>query len=209
MPNRIILLSGRPAAYHVAAALEQHRAGLDILYASTAEQLAEAADAIDGATRLIGFCIDVVVPPAILERLPGPAYNIHPGPPAYPGAFPGALALYDGATRYGATLHEMRVRVDDGPIVGTLAFDVPADATLAWLKARSQKAAFRLLLHFARGLATLDAPLPHLAGERWGERRASKRYVRSLALITDDLPPEEAARRRRAFADEPWLQKPA
>ncbi|MBU0726194.1 MAG: hypothetical protein KJ904_06365 [Alphaproteobacteria bacterium] len=206
MPESIILLASRPTAYHVAAALEQHKAGLNILYASTAEQLADVAGSIDGATRLIGFCTDVVVPAEILGRLSGPAYNFHPGPPEYPGAFPISLALYDGATRFGTTLHEMAVQVDSGPIVGALAFDVPPEADLIWMKARAQKAAFRLLLHFSRPLATSDTALPPLAGAQWGARRASRRYVKSLTPIDPGLPPEEATRRRRAFADEPRLQ---
>ncbi|HBT41352.1 MAG TPA: hypothetical protein DEB21_04800, partial [Rhodospirillaceae bacterium] len=75
---------------------------------------ATAAPATD--LRLVAFCSDVIVPEAVLDRLPGPSYNVHPGPPWVRGIYPSVFALYEGLDRFGATLHELTMEIDAGPI---------------------------------------------------------------------------------------------
>lgn len=153
----------------------------------------------DGPVRLIAFFTDVVVPPDILDRVGRPAYNFHPGPPAYPGRYPVAMALYDGARRFGATLHVMTPRVDSGPIVGVVGFDVPDEADLDWLNARTYKAALRLFQHFAPFLVRPDVILPVL-DLAWAGRRSTTRTRDRLCEIPPDIAADELERRLRAFS---------
>ncbi|MGQ9368589.1 formyltransferase family protein [Azospirillum sp. ST 5-10] len=149
--------------------------------------------------RLIAFFTDVVVPPEVLDGIGGPAYNFHPGPPSYPGRYPLAMALYDGARRFGATLHVMTPRVDSGPIVGVVEFDVQEGADLDWLNARTYKAALRLFQHFGPALVRSPAPLPTLE-RAWSDRRSTARTRERLCEIPPDIAADELERRLRAFS---------
>jgi len=71
--------------------------------------------------RLVTYCYGTIVPGKLLDALPGPSYNFHPGPPTYPGNHVAGFALYEG----GATAHIMTPRVDEGAIIGTEIFDIP------------------------------------------------------------------------------------
>lgn len=202
MPRRILLLCAPGDGRHLATVLSLHEPRLAVFVVPTLKDLAAAVDGMaDGeaaATRLIAFMSGVVVPAAILERLPGPAYNFHPGPPAYPGKHPVAFALYDGAARYGATAHEMVPRTDSGAIVGTTEFAVPSGASAAWLKEQAYAATIRLFLMLSRPLATDDAPLPH-TGLAWGERRCTQRAFDAMRALPPNLDAVEFDRRIRAF----------
>ncbi|WP_051340647.1 formyltransferase family protein [Azospirillum halopraeferens] len=149
--------------------------------------------------RFLAFFTAVVVPPDILAGLGGPAYNFHPGPPAYPGRYPVAMALYDGARRFGATLHVMSPRVDSGPIVSVVEFEVADDADLDWLNTRTHKAGLRLFQHACPALVRSSAPLPTL-DRAWSDRRSTRRSVERLCDIPPDIEPDELDRRLRAFA---------
>ena len=128
MPKQIILLTGDTEFPILSEALLPHNPALEILHANTDETLEAALGKCDlspiGA-RLIFFSLNVIVPASVLNRLGEPAYNLHPGPPEYPGSHPDCFAIYDGATRFGATLHEMIAKVDAGPIVKVSEFDIP------------------------------------------------------------------------------------
>jgi methionyl-tRNA formyltransferase len=160
------------------------------------------AGAATPASRLVAFCTSVVVPGGVLATLGGPAYNFHPGPPAYPGKFPAAFALYDGASEFGATLHQMVTRVDSGPIVGVTSFPIPAGAGYPWLTARAHQAVLHLFFHAARDLAHSAAPLPTLP-VTWSDRRCSQKALDALLHVTPDIEAEELDRRHRIFGQIP------
>lgn len=198
MPSSILLLCPPNDGRHLATALSLHNPRLSLTTVSTATELETAAADAGPDTRLIAFFSSVVVPAAILERLGRPAYNFHPGPPAYPGKHPVAFALYDGATRYGATAHEMLARTDSGPIVGVVEFPVPVGASPAWLRDQAYAATIRLFLLLSHRLATEEAPLPHTALS-WGERRCSQRAFDAMRELPPDLDRAEFDRRIAAF----------
>jgi len=198
MPNHVVLLSPPADGRHLATALSLHNPRLVVTTVSTAVELEAAMAAAPQDVRLIAFFTGVVVSPAILERLTGPAYNFHPGPPAYPGKHPVAFALYDRAAHYGATAHEMTARTDSGPIVGTIEFPVPENMSAAWLRDQAYAATIRLFLILSRPIATLDDPLPHVR-LTWGERRCSQRAFDAMRDLPPTLDREEFERRVAAF----------
>jgi methionyl-tRNA formyltransferase len=152
-----------------------------------------------GPFRLIAFHTNIIVPAALLARCPGPSYNFHPGPPAYPGRYPAAFALYDGATTFGATAHEMIARVDAGPIVAACAFRLPPGYDLPWLIAAGRRAAHALFRQSASALADLTRS-PARTDLTWGERRCTRAALAAMWPPPPDCDVEETARRARAFA---------
>jgi methionyl-tRNA formyltransferase len=79
--------------------------------------------------RVLGFVTGTIIPPRLLTARAFPWYNIHPGPPLYPGIFPEIRANLDRPTRFGATLHEMAAKVDSGAIIAVEEMEVAGEPT--------------------------------------------------------------------------------
>jgi methionyl-tRNA formyltransferase len=195
--GRILLLSGETEGPFLAAILRAHNARLQVDTLSTHEALAAACqEPLDGC-RLVSFCSAVIVPDSVLRQLPGPAYNFHPGPPEFPGRYPSVFALYEGAERFGITVHEMAAKVDAGPIVAAEWFAIPSNCDLAKLEELAFAALVEKFRALSYHLAMIDRPMVRQP-YRWGARKTKKADRDALCLITPDLDPTETARRRRA-----------
>ncbi|MEQ9557489.1 MAG: formyltransferase family protein [Rhodospirillales bacterium] len=169
---------------------------------SSRDELDQATAAPDNDLRLIAFCTDVIVPDAVLGRLPGPAYNVHPGPPWVRGVYPSVFALYDGLDRFGATLHELTAEIDAGPIVAVDEAPIaPAMDRLA-LETLARDLVTGLLTRMAPNLLTVDGPLPHLDA-RWSGPAWSKKNFEALCHLPDDIDEAEFRRRLRAVGEGP------
>lgn len=195
--SRIILLTGAGEAPILAAILRAYAPGLIVDAATTADDLAAMSAGELAGTRLVSFCSAVIVPGALLARLPGPAYNFHPGPPEYPGRFPSIWALYDGAARFGITVHEMLAKVDAGPIVAADWFDIPRDCGLTQLEELAFACLADRFRAMAPHLAVFDRPLIRMP-YRWGRRKTTKADADALRRVTPDMDAAEIARRERA-----------
>lgn len=158
---------------------------------------------IDACTSLIAFGSGVIVPANMLARFAKPAYNVHAASPDFPGRDPHHHAIYRGATTYGATLHIMTPRVDDGSIVGLETFPVTADATPASLLTQANDAGMQLIERFGQRLLEAE-PLPELAGVRWGSVKTRRVDFQNLCALTPLVAPDEFARRFRAFDGGPY-----
>tara|TARA_R110002124_G_scaffold38253_4_gene121499 strand:- start:62393 stop:63016 length:624 start_codon:yes stop_codon:yes gene_type:complete len=205
MPTEIILLTGDVEGPHLAAVLMAYNPTVHVNHVDGADSLRAALDLAGGAAanagcRLIAFCTGVVVPPDVLAALPGPAYNFHPGPPTYPGSRAAGFALYEGATRFGATLHVMERRVDEGAIIDVDWFDLPADVKLRHdeLEVMAYQRCIGLFQKYAAHLAADDAPLPHSA-ETWSGIKRTKADAAALREPPRDASEQEIRRRFRAF----------
>ena len=198
--SRLILLTQREFADIIARPLQAR--GVNLRVAATLPELEAVLDEGTEDTRLISFGSGVIVPAGILNRLRGPAYNFHPGPPDYPGIFPSVFALYDGARRFGVTLHEMVALVDSGPIVAVETFEIaPAWDRLA-LDSASFTALLQLLERFTPQLADVAAPLPRIT-EAWRGVRRSRKDFYALCRLPEEVTAEEFARRYRAIGEGP------
>jgi methionyl-tRNA formyltransferase len=205
MPHEIILLTGDVEGPHLAAALTAHNPSLHVNHVDGADSLRAALDLAGGAAanagrRLVAFCTGIVVPPDVLDALPGPAYNFHPGPPTYPGSWAAGFALYDGAARFGATLHVMERRVDEGAIVDVDWFDMPAGVKLRCdeLEVLAYQRCIALFQKYETHLAAMDAPLP-LSSETWSGIKRTKAQAEAMREPPRDASEEEIRRRFRAF----------
>jgi hypothetical protein len=195
--SQIILLAGKAEAPFLTEILRLHNPALDVVAVENGADLETACARSGPGTRLISFCTSVIVPEHLLHALPGPSYNFHPGPPERPGRYPAVFALYDRAERFGVTVHEMRTRVDSGPIVAAEWFTIPANCNLEALEERTFTELVQTFKLLAPHLAIKREPLrPKLY--RWSGRKTTRAECFALAKVTPDMDPAEAELRRRA-----------
>jgi methionyl-tRNA formyltransferase len=200
MLREIVLLTGAREAPHLTAYLTRHNADLRIVHVETREDMILALHPSRPGRRLIGFCTSTVVSAQLLGEFDAGAYNFHPGPPTYPGRHPASFAIYEGATRFAATAHEMRPRVDSGPIVGIEWFDMPPTPRLSQLEELTFDASVHLFSRLGPLLATSSAPLP-VIDETWSGRKSAQRDFDAMCALPVDIDAVEFERRLRAFAD--------
>ncbi|WP_109073654.1 hypothetical protein [Azospirillum sp. TSH20] len=199
MPATLVLLCQPEDARHLAAILAGANRDLTVITASDRPQLEAAMAGCRQVDRLVAFRTNCVVPAELLRRVSGPSYNFPPAPPAYPGRYPFVFALYDRATRYGVTAHEMVERVDAGPIVGALGFALPADPDPVWLIDQAHTALVQLFVMLAPQLAATGRPLPR-AELAWDQsRRCTAKALDALRTLPPDIGAEELDRRLRAL----------
>ncbi len=154
------------------------------------------------ASRILSIGSDVIVPHRVLRDLSSPAYNLHPGPPDYPGIFPSVFALYDGVGAFGVTLHEMAPAVDSGAICAVERFPIASH----WDRLALDTHTFVVLVHVlervAPHLADVHTPLPH-NGDVWSGRRRTRKDFQTLCRLPEDFTQEELIRRLRAVGEGP------
>src|ERR1700737_238198 len=149
---------------------------LTIISVFTLAQLRGLDPDILRRARLIAFAASTIVPSSILAQLRYGAYNFHPGPPEYPGWRPGLLALADGSTQFGVTVHAMTEVVDAGPIAQVGRFEIKRGDSIAALEKRSFVHLARMFRALSKALATQAEPLP-VVPIHWSPR--TKKVARS------------------------------
>jgi methionyl-tRNA formyltransferase len=177
--------------------LVAHNPELEITLVSDKAMLARATSGDLATTRLLSFCSSIIVPGELLQTLPGPSYNFHPGPPNRPGRYPSVFALYERAPHYGVTVHEMAEKVDAGPIVAAEWFAVPDEAALVNLEVLSYKYLVAVFQRLAPFLALNANPLPRIFIP-WSGTKRTKADCEALCTLTPDLSQEEIELRTRA-----------
>ncbi len=198
MFDTIVLLTGQVEQPVLSSLFLKHNPRLTIEPVETAEHVAALQPELLRRARLIAFTTAVVVPPRVLDQLGYGGYNFHPGPPDYPGWAPSHFALYQQATRFGATAHLMAEKVDAGPIIDTESFDIPEGTGVEALEALAYAALARLVWRLAEPLTTRAEPLPQLP-LRWAERKNFRRTYAALCDIPLDISKEEFDRRINVF----------
>lgn len=197
--QRLILLTDTAFAADLKAHLSLgSRVAVDVV-----SSLAELVAAVDRApARLVVAGSGVILPTDLLGRLPGPAYNFHPGPPEYRGLFPSVFALYDGASRFGVTCHELTAEIDSGPIVGVTRFAIHNADDRAALDSRTYTELVKLVEALAPQLADAGVPLPRLH-EQWSGPVRRKADFDALCRLPTNVDEAEFRRRYRAIGEGP------
>jgi methionyl-tRNA formyltransferase len=198
MFDTIVLLTGPVEHGPLSALLRGHHPHIAIHTVTSAEGFAALDVSALKRARLLAFASPVIVPAQILEALGFGAYNFHPGSPDYPGWAPAHFALYDGAAEFGATVHGMAERVDCGPIVDCVLFNIPSDITVQGLEGLAYAHLAQQFWRLSKALATQAEPLP-TQNLRWGTKKSSRRAYRAICSIPLDISKEELDRRMRVF----------
>ncbi|MGJ4932339.1 formyltransferase family protein [Bradyrhizobium sp. HKCCYLS2038] len=202
MFDTIILLTGsRDQHLALTALLRAHNSALSFRCVVTLAELEAIECDLLGRSRLLAFTTSVIVPADILSALGHGAYNFHPASPDYPGWAPAHFAMYDGATRFGATAHAMEARVDCGAIVGVETFDVPNGLDVRGLEQMAFVRLAYLFWRMSHDLACHAGPLPALA-VGWSGIRSTKRMYAGMCSMPADIGAAEMQRRIRAFHDD-------
>jgi methionyl-tRNA formyltransferase len=198
MFDTIILLAGKAEQVVMAPVLRGHNPELTVILAGTADDLAALNCDLLKRARLIAFAAAPIVSRNILARLGYGAFNFHPGPPRYPGWAPSHFALYERATEFGATVHEMIEQVDAGPIIEVALFPIPAGISVFGLEGLTYAHLAQLFWHLAKSLATDPKPPPVLP-IKWGSKKYSRRTYRAICDIPLDIQKDELVRRIEVF----------
>ena len=196
MPQRLILLTDN-------AFLADLKASLG---AATAVEALATLDELRSANptnaRLVSFGSGVIVPPDVLGAFSGPSYNFHPGPPEYRGLFPSVFALYDNATTFGVTCHEMSAAVDSGAIVAVDRFAIPNGANREALDALTYRAMLSLVERLAAQIGNIKQPLPKI-NQSWSGPMRTRADFNALCQLPKDVDAAEFQRRTRAIGEGP------
>jgi methionyl-tRNA formyltransferase len=202
MPQHLLLLTGSQEASVLIPHLAKQNVDCRVQSVDSLAKLEETISATNGTIRLIAFCTFVIVPKSILDSLSGPSYNIHPGPPSFPGSLPFNWGAYVGVQRFGATLHEMAPQVDEGAIIDVAWFEPPHNAGEIEVTKGALQAAYLLVARWAWALTSEDRPLPH-SEDRWSGRKTTRADFEAMCRIRPDIDVAEFERRQRAFAERP------
>ena len=192
----ILLTGGEEARYFRTAFLESDPA-LAVVTPAGLTELAAAVDRLDGRARLISFLSNVIVPPRVLSKLRTTPYNIHPGPPEFPGSHAESFAIWEGAKTFGVTAHEMTARVDEGPIVSVRRFSMPPCASRTELAELTYTHAIKMFGTIAAHCAKTDQPMRRL-DESWATRKRTRKQYRALCRPAHGTAPSDLERLRRA-----------
>lgn len=146
---------------------------------------------------LLSYGTSVIVPKEILESPGLIAINIHAASPDYPGRDPHHFAMYENAKVYGATLHFMTEKVDEGEIIDVELFPVEKDCTLTKLLDGARQCSRKLL---ERVLIWLDQnkALP-ISDYGWGQVKRTRSDFLRMCHIDDSVCKEELNTRIKAF----------
>lgn len=198
MFDTIILLAGPAEQSVFPAVLRAHNPALTVISVGTANDLAALDDDLLARSRLVAYVTPEIVSAKTLAALGYGAFNFHPGPPEYPGWAPSHFALYQRATEFGATVHVMVERVDEGAIVDVARFPIPPDISVLGLEGIAYAHLAQLFWRMARWLAT-DAGTPATLPVEWGHKKYSRRAYRALCDIPLDIESRELERRMQVF----------
>ncbi len=201
MQRRIIILTGRREAPFLQQFMLERNPFLAVAVAHNLSSLTSAVDRFDGNARLISFLAGTIVPSALLSQLQLTPYNIHPGPPEYPGSHPESFAIWEGAESFGVTAHEMTERVDAGPIVAVCRFPAPPDCERLELADLTYGYAVKVFSLVGAFCADTDEAMPHME-EQWAPRKRTNKQFQALCQMPIDASSEKAAKLWRACGDD-------
>jgi methionyl-tRNA formyltransferase len=180
--SSLILLMHREEFDHFAPIILKINDSLHLKHCSSLNEIRHALLSPSSETkntRLIAFCTHVIVPKDCLLSLKGNAYNLHPGPPEYPGIHPQAFALHHKKTSFGVTLHHMTLPTDSGHIIDSHSFPIPPNCTRKELGRISYIAAASLFTQYLKPFSHVHTPLaPN--GQQWGSKHYTQKDLTAL-----------------------------
>jgi methionyl-tRNA formyltransferase len=179
--------------------LEAHSStGIDVRFLENLTAMREQLRSPIENSRLISFLNHTIIPADILRLFDLGAYNFHPGSPEYPGTAPEAWACYAQDKTFGATLHEMSDKVDEGAIIDVESYPVPPRSHRMIYAQIGRKMAHSLFCKTAKLLASPEriAPNPEL---KWTGKKRTNADFQSMVQLSPDIEREEFFKRIFCF----------
>ena len=203
----IILLTAYFYADQLIGMLNQQKPDIKTAVFEHPKQILSLPPVTLAQSRLISFGSRFYVGDGLLRKFGFGAYNFHPGPSHYPGWAPFNFALYDGATEYGVTVHEMTNTIDAGDIIALRNFSMSGIDTVQRLMDITTHNMYVLFNELAPRLVLNEKP-EKLNDAEWSGTLGTKRLFRKMCQLTLEIEKEELDRRMSAFGDGDGAQLP-
>lgn len=170
----------------------------DLSFAFNKDQLLQLFER-EGASfdYLISFSTSIIVPKDCLQRPNQINLNIHAASPDYPGRDPHHYAIYDGVNTYGATLHFMSERVDDGLIIDVEYFIFEPVIKPLELMKLADESAWILIRRLIQSINKGQQLKPN--GLEWSGVKRSRSDFNRYCKIDLHMDESEVSRRIKAF----------
>lgn len=170
----------------------------DISFAFNKDQLLQLFER-EGASfdYLISFSTSIIVPKDCLKRPNQINLNIHAASPDYPGRDPHHYAVYDNVNTYGATLHFMTEKVDEGAIIEVESFKVPEQVSPKVLLELADQAAWKLIRRLLTRIKKEETLEP--SEMKWSGVKRSRPDFNRYCKIDVHMDESEVSRRIKAF----------
>ena len=198
--SHVILLTSRAYAEYLTPFLLSENPCINVLQLVHPNQIEDLPDDYLMASRLISFGTRFYIPARILARIGYGSYNFHPGSTFYSGWAPFLYALYDGATKYGVTVHEMSPKIDAGKIIAVVEFDIAPNTTPQELVDLTTAYMVDLFKELSSQFANQIDYLPSI-GVEWKRTPNRKKDFAAICHIPLDINEAELKRRVFAFGD--------
>lgn len=196
----IILLSDERVADDLCSYLRRMNPVVQIHWANSKQKLEEAMKRAARQVRFLSFLSNVIIPADMLQTAGMTGYNIHPGPPEYPGSLPAQFAIWEQARSFGATAHELSPRVDEGTIVATKSFPMPPKPEELALGDLAFAASVDLFAIVGRHCAQCLSDLPP-SGAVWGGQKRKRADFARLRASWPSLAIHDRERLLRACSE--------
>jgi methionyl-tRNA formyltransferase len=197
--KNIIVMSQNSYGDQIIDCLKRHSPGTSFLKIIELAELNLIQKKYLKDSRLISFSSKNILSEDFLRRLGHGAYNIHPGPPTYPGWAPFSFALYNREKSYGVTLHEMTKEVDAGLIVDVIQFPIDSDMVQAHLENLALGGSMQMIEKWAYEL--VREPALRTAHLTWNPKRNTQSDFKKMCIIDIKMTKVEFHRRLKAFGN--------
>ncbi|MCF6292674.1 MAG: hypothetical protein L3J04_04680 [Robiginitomaculum sp.] len=208
MTYRIVILTKQAEAPFLVEFIRNENPELEVSAALTEAELRQQIGEQGACTRLISFNNHIIIPKDILDALGPVPYNIHPGPPEYPGSYPVVFALRDYARKYGVTAHEIAIKVDAGPIVYVEQTPIAPHICIKQLTDLAYTMAVTAFSFIAKHCAHSQEPLPHF-DHQWSGIKSTRKSYQELCQVPANASDEEIKQLRKVCGDDLVLDAPA
>jgi methionyl-tRNA formyltransferase len=198
MNETLILVHAAKHFDALASAVRKSCGDIKIIAVSSKEHLALLSDEELANGVMVCFSTGIIIPGEILAKLRKTPFNFHGAAPEFPGRDAHNWAVYKGVRQFGAVLHIMNEKIDNGEILDNVTFDVPEDITPMQL---NMAASLWLYYIFKKNIRTLVLDNEHVKpnGVQWNGKTNKRQDMAALCEIKADTTEEEIALRTKAF----------
>ena len=123
--------------------------------------------------------------------------NFHPGPPKYPGIGCFNFAIFNNEKTYGATMHEMKKKVDSGKIIKKIKFNINK-LNLIQLIERTYEKMFKLLKKEMPKI--LAKKKLNFSKNKWSRKAYTRKDFNNFCKIDLKMKPDQLIRKIKAIS---------
>jgi len=146
---------------------------------------------------LISFGSSIIVSKKILEIKGLKSVNIHAASPKYPGRDPHHFAVYDNVKKYGATMHFMINKVDEGGIIDVDFFSVKSSIKPNELLIKANDAGLKLFIKLLKNFDKKNY-LKVNNKYKWSNKKNTRKDFEKLCNLSFDIDNKEFMKRLNA-----------